>query len=43
MDDELTVYLFGFAAALLVGLSKTGVPGVAIPAILLMTEAFSGN
>ena len=37
------MYLFGFAAALLVGLSKTGVPGVAIPAILLMTEAFSGN
>lgn len=43
MDYELTVYLLGFAAALLVGLSKTGVPGVAIPAILLMTEAFSGN
>ncbi|NQT13953.1 MAG: sulfite exporter TauE/SafE family protein [Planctomycetes bacterium] len=43
MDHELSVYLFGLAAALLVGLSKTGVPGVAIPAILLMTEAFSGN
>ena len=43
MDYPLSVYLFGFAAALLVGLSKTGVPGVAIPAILLMTEAFSGN
>lgn len=43
MDLELTAYLLGFSAALLVGLSKTGVPGVAIPAILLMTEAFSGN
>jgi len=43
MDYEPTVYLLGFAAALLVGLSKTGVPGVAIPAVLLMTEAFSGN
>jgi hypothetical protein len=43
MDFELTAYLLGFAAAFLVGLSKTGLPGVAIPAILLMTEAFSGN
>ena len=43
MDFELTAYLLGFGAALLVGLSKTGLPGVAIPAILLMTEAFSGN
>jgi uncharacterized membrane protein YfcA len=33
----------GLSAALLVGLSKTGVPGVAIPAVLLMTEAFSGS
>lgn len=30
-------------AAFLVGLSKTGVPGVAIPAVLMMTEAFAGN
>ena len=43
MEYHLAVYLLGFAAALLVGLSKTGVPGVAIPAVLLMTEAFSGN
>ncbi len=43
LDDELTCSLLGFSAALLVGLSKTGVPGVAIPAVLLMTEAFSGN
>jgi len=43
MDLDLTAYLLGGAAALLVGLSKTGVPGAAIPAILMMTEAFSGN
>lgn len=36
-------YAFGAMAALLVGLSKTGVPGVSIPAILMMTEAFAGN
>ncbi|MHC4399864.1 MAG: sulfite exporter TauE/SafE family protein [Planctomycetota bacterium] len=42
MDYEWTAYLLGFGAAFLVGLSKTGVPGVAIPAVLLMTEAFSG-
>lgn len=30
-------------AATLVGLSKTGVPGVSIPAILMMSEAFAGN
>jgi uncharacterized membrane protein YfcA len=35
--------LFGLFAALLVGLSKTGVPGVGIPAILLMAEAFAGS
>jgi uncharacterized membrane protein YfcA len=34
--------LLGAAAALLVGLSKTGVPGVSLPAILLMAEAFPG-
>jgi uncharacterized protein len=34
--------LLGSAAALLVGLSKTGVPGVSLPAILLMAEAFPG-
>lgn len=43
MDHEPAVYLFGALAAILVGLSKTGVPGVAIPAVLLMTEAFAGN
>lgn len=33
-------YLLAIASALLVGLSKTGLPGVSIPAILLMTEAY---
>lgn len=33
-------FLFAAASALLVGLSKTGLPGVSIPAILLMTEAY---
>lgn len=43
MPHELLPYLFGALAACLVGLSKTGVPGVSIPAILMMTEAFAGN
>lgn len=43
MDFDLTTCLLGLSAALLVGLSKTGVPGVAIPAVLLMTEAFSAS
>jgi len=36
-------YLLGWASAILVGLSKTGLPGVSLPAILLMTEAFSND
>jgi uncharacterized membrane protein YfcA len=32
-------YLLGVCSAFLVGFSKTGLPGVSIPAILLMTEA----
>ncbi len=40
---ELIDYLWGAASALLVGFSKTGLPGVSIPAIVLMTEAFSDN
>jgi len=39
----LIPYVFGALAALLVGLSKTGVPGVSIPAVLMMSEAFAGN
>ena len=43
MDYSLAAIVLGFCATLLVGLSKTGVPGVSIPAILMMAEAFSGN
>ncbi len=43
MPDEFFPYLFGILAAILVGLSKTGVPGVSIPGILLMAEAYAGN
>lgn len=43
MPEDYMPYFFGALAAVLVGLSKTGVPGVSIPAILMMTEAFSGN
>jgi hypothetical protein len=43
MGYDLTAYVWGCAAALLVGLSKTGIPGVGIPAIVFMTEAFSGS
>lgn len=32
-------YFLGVCSAILVGFSKTGLPGVSIPAILLMTEA----
>ena len=37
---SLNLFLIAAASALLVGLSKTGLPGVSIPAILLMTEAY---
>jgi uncharacterized protein len=37
---DWTPYALGWCSAVLVGLSKTGLPGVSIPAIWLMTEAF---
>jgi uncharacterized protein len=40
MDGEPLSYVLGFISALLIGFSKTGLPGVSIPAILLMAEAF---
>ncbi len=40
MHHSLTAYLLGGAAAMLMGLAKTGLPGVSIPAVLLMVEAF---
>jgi len=39
----ISSYLLGWTSATLVGLSKTGLPGVSMPAILLMTEAFSDD
>jgi len=42
-DLTLAAVLFGAGAALLVGFSKTGVPGAAIPAVALMAEAFSDD
>ena len=40
MHHSLTAYFLGGAAAMLIGLAKTGLPGLAIPAVLLMVEAF---
>jgi uncharacterized membrane protein YfcA len=40
MEFTTTSLLLGLGAALLVGFSKTGVPGAAIPAVALMAEAF---
>ena len=40
MDDSLVPLLMGGFAALMVGFSKTGMPGGAIPAVALMAEAF---
>ena len=40
MDGTLLPFLLGSIAALLVGFSKTGLPGAAIPAVALMAEAY---
>lgn len=40
MEQGSTSFWFGLASSLLMGLSKTGLPGVSLPSILLMTEAF---
>lgn len=39
----LTALLLGGSAALLIGFSKTGIPGAGMPAIALMSEAFPEN
>ncbi len=41
--EQIVPYLFGFTAAVLIGMSKTGVPGVSMPGVLLMTFAFPGQ
>ncbi|NUQ65319.1 MAG: hypothetical protein HUU20_22865 [Pirellulales bacterium] len=43
MEPALSSWLLAVTAAVLVGLSKTGMPGVAIPAVWLMVEAFEGD
>lgn len=40
LDDGLISLTLGSCAALLVGFSKTAIPGAAIPAVALMAEAF---
>ncbi|MCL2743135.1 MAG: sulfite exporter TauE/SafE family protein, partial [Planctomycetaceae bacterium] len=37
-----TPYFFGLIAACFFGMSKTGVPGIAMPGVLLMAHAFPG-
>jgi uncharacterized membrane protein YfcA len=43
MSNSPTAYLLGGAAALLMGFSKTGLPGASIPAIALMAAAFGND
>lgn len=40
MQVNLVTFSLGAGAALLIGFSKTGMPGAAIPAVALMAEAF---
>ena len=40
MDGSTKAILLGSAAALLIGLSKTGMPGAGIPAVAMMAEVF---
>lgn len=43
MERDITSYFLGLASALLMGLSKTGLPGTSLPSILCMAEAFPEN
>lgn len=43
MDLDLYGYALGAVSAVLIGFSKTGIPGVSLPAVLLMTYAFAGK
>ncbi|MCX7424701.1 MAG: hypothetical protein NTW96_03590 [Planctomycetia bacterium] len=43
MDGSLLSYFLAASAAVLVGLSKTGLPVAAIPAVALMAQAFPDN
>lgn len=42
MEFTTSSLIFGLIAALFFGMSKTGVPGIGIPGILMMTLAFPG-
>jgi uncharacterized membrane protein YfcA len=41
--EQFLPHLFGFLAALFIGMAKTGIPGISLPGILLMTFAFPGQ
>lgn len=43
MDLEVWQWIFGASAALLVGISKTGVPGVGILVVILLANVFGGR
>jgi hypothetical protein len=43
MDYSLIALLLGVSAAVLMGFSKTGLPGAATPAVALMAAAFPQN
>ena len=43
MDFPTSAILLGVAASLLVGFSKTGMPGAGIPAVALVAEVFREN
>ena len=43
MTHDLSAYLLGFIAALLMGLSKTGIPSISILGVVLMVDAFPSD
>lgn len=43
MEGSIGLILFGLAAAMFFGMSKTGVPGLGMPGVLLMAHAFPGE
>lgn len=43
MPSDMAFYFFATVAGLLMGFSKTGMPGVSVPAVAIMAAAFSDN
>jgi uncharacterized membrane protein YfcA len=43
LDNTLISLIFGLIAAMFFGMSKTGVPGIGLPGVLMMTLAFPGT